>query len=308
MLTKILRCLRCRRAESKRKCKQSKRDSKRTHTDSTPKQQHKKFNHTTKGERDHMFTLYRQGFSIHNIAGEMGRSSRTVHQRLTHNGTRPLPDQDLVRSDRAPTPTEKGRRHRLRHRQTDAQKPDGQFDFVKAFMDQAGPQLFQSSLGLLEKDPELARQVVGAVMGVKISKKSLDDIIHEEIYSNPEIRRQWAEAHLEHMKRNGRTEMDIVGEGVEVLLKLAKELNRDSWPRVVRDLEASGELSRIAMLWKAGASPEIHPGSGGVRQGPQEINASSSVPSDRTPEIPLQIPLALQRKGPQYPANLDPCL
>ena len=207
MFAKILRCLMCRQAASKH---ESKHQSKRIHTE-TRRNPPKRFDHTTEEEVRRMRTLYRQGHSIHWIAKETARSSRTVHQKQTNNGTRPLPQRDPFDAGSAiPRPKKDGRRRRKRHQQTAAQKPAGQFDFVKAFMDKAGPQLLEASLSLLEKDPDFARQIVEEVMGVKLPKKSLDDIAQEVITSDPVLRRRWAEANLEHMIRGGRTDMDIL--------------------------------------------------------------------------------------------------
>jgi len=61
-------------------------------------------------------------------------------------------------------------------------------------------------------------------MGVKIPRKTLDDMVMETIRDDPTLRREWAETRLQQMKLNGRTEMDIVGEGLVMLLKLSQEL------------------------------------------------------------------------------------
>ena len=59
---------------------------------------------------------------------------------------------------------------------------------------------------------------------------------------------------LQQMKRNGRTEMDIVGEGLDIYLKLAQELTKDAWPRVVNNGVVTGEfretLLGLGSLWK----------------------------------------------------------
>ena len=81
-------------------------------------------------------------------------------------------------------------------------------------------------LDLVKSDPELLRQVVGSIMGVKIPRKTLDDMIMETIGDDPKLRREWAENRLQQMKRNGRTEMDIVGEGLDMLLKILQESER----------------------------------------------------------------------------------
>ena len=72
---------------SKRESKQSKRNKqkgKQNHLQST-RGNHKetdKFTHTTQKERDHMYDLRSQGFSVHAIAKKLSRSSRTVYQVL----------------------------------------------------------------------------------------------------------------------------------------------------------------------------------------------------------------------------------
>ena len=110
---------------------------------------------------------------------------------------------------------------------------------------------------LVNSDPELLRQVVGSIMGVKIPRKTLDDMVMEPIGDDPILRREWAETRLQQMKRNGRTEMDIVGEGLDIYLKLAQELTKDAWPRVVNNGVVTGEfretLLGLASLWKGDA-------------------------------------------------------
>ena len=62
---------------------------------------------------------------------------------------------------------------------------------------------------------------------------------------------------LQQMKRNGRTEMDIVGEGLDMYLKLAQELTKGAWPHVVNNAVVSGEVQQtllgLAGLWKGPA-------------------------------------------------------
>ena len=74
--------------------------------------------------------------------------------------------------------------------------------------------ILESWPDLVQSDPEFLRQVVGSVMGVKIPRKTLDDMVMETIGDDPKLRREWAETRLQQMKHNGRTEMDIVGEGL----------------------------------------------------------------------------------------------
>ena len=73
------------------------------------------------------------------------------------------------------------------------------------------------------------------------------------------------------MKRNGRTEMDIVGEGLDMLLKVLQELERAASPKVVNNAVVSGELRQtligLAGLWK-GQAPEVAEGQSGPTLGP----------------------------------------
>ena len=109
----------------------------------------------------------------------------------------------------------------------------------------------------MKSDPELLRQVVGSIMGVKIPRKTLDDMVMETIGDDPILRREWAETRLQQMKRNGRTEMDIFGEGLDMYLKLAQELTKGDWPRIVNNGVVTGEfretLLGLASLWKGEA-------------------------------------------------------
>ena len=82
------------------------------------------------------------------------------------------------------------------------------------------------------------------------------------------------------MKRNGRSEMDIVGEGLDVLLKMLQELERAAWPKVVNNAVVSGEVRQtligLAGLWK-GKAPEAAEGQSGPTLGP-DSGAQDAIP------------------------------
>ena len=121
-----------------------------------------------------------------------------------------------------------------------------------------GAKFLESWPDLVKSDPELLRQVVGSIMGVKIPRKTLDDMIMETIGDDPKLRREWAENRLQQIKRNGRTEMDIVGEGLDMLLKILQESERAAWPQVVNNGVVTGEfretLLGLGSLWKGQAT------------------------------------------------------
>ena len=114
--------------------------------------------------------------------------------------------------------------------------------------------ILESCAQFIRSDPETLRQVVASIMGVKIPRKTLDDMVMETIGDDPTLRREWAENRLQQMKRNGRSEMDIVGEGLDMFLKVLQEWQRAAWPQVVNNGVVTGEfretLLGLASLWK----------------------------------------------------------
>ena len=60
---------------------------------------------------------------------------------------------------------------------------------------------------------------------------------------------------VQDIKRNGRSELDIVGEGLELVISVVRELEKGAWPRVVSEVVTSGEL-RETLLGLAGVLKE----------------------------------------------------
>ena len=111
---------------------------------------------------------------------------------------------------------------------------------------------------LLREDPVVARQILGSVLGVKIPQRTIDDLVTETITGDPVLRREWAGARLQDTKRNGRSELDTVGEGLELVISVVRELERGAWPRVVGEVVTYGEL-RETLLGLAGVLKEGSP-------------------------------------------------
>ena len=202
-----------------------------------------------------MFDLYEQGLGTHVIANKMGRSTHTVHSVLTQRGTRPLPERNTESIDEVPAGrTGGGGRRRRRGKVEDAGTVDRGGDMREALAAKLEAKILQAWPDLQKSDPELFRQVVGSIMGVKIPRKTLDDMVMEAIGDDPTLRREWAETRLQQIKRNGRSEMDIVGEGLDMLFKILQESERAAWPQVVNNAVVSGEARKtlvgLAGLWK----------------------------------------------------------
>ena len=111
----------------------------------------------------------------------------------------------------------------------------------------------------------------------------------ETIGDDPKLRREWAETRLQQMKHNGRTEMDIVGEGLDMLLKVLQEWQRAAWPQVVNNGVVTGEfretLLGLASLWKGQATTTAE-GQSAPTLGPDSA-AQGAIP-----------PAAQQERGP----------
>ena len=97
---------------------------------------------------------------------------------------------------------------------------------------------------------------------------------------DPTLRREWAETRLQQIKRNGRTEMDIVGEGLDMLLNILQESERAAWPRVVNNGVVTGEfretLLGLGSLWK-GQAPKAEETQSAPTLGP-DSTAQGAIP------------------------------
>jgi len=82
------------------------------------------------------------------------------------------------------------------------------------------------------------------------------------------------------LRSNGRTEMDIVGEGLDMLLKVLQEWQRAAWPQVVNNGVVTGEfretLLGLASLWK-GQSTAVEEGQSTPTLGPDSA-AQDAIP------------------------------
>ena len=228
-----------------------------------------------------MFDLYEQGLGIHVIAKKMGRSTHTVHSVLTQRGTRPLPERNTESIDEVPAGrTGGGGRRGRRGKVEDAGTADRPGDMSGTPMDKLVPQIIEACAQFIRSDPETLRQVVGSIMGVKIPRKTLDDMVMEAIGDDPTLRREWAENRLQQMKRNGRSEMDIVEEGLDKLFKLNQELTKGAWPHVVNNAVVSGE-ARKTLVGLAGLLKAQTPTAEEGQSGP--ILGSGSPAQDAAP-------------------------
>ena len=273
--------------KSERRRELSKRKSKRK---GTFPERGERTARTTDGERRHMFDLYEQGLGTHAIANKTGRSTHTVHSVLTHRGTRPLPERNPEPGDEESAGrTGGGGRRRRCGKREDAGTGDRGGGMSEALAAKLEPKIIEACAQFIRSDPETLRQVVGSIMGVKIPRKTLDDMVMETIGDDPILRREWAETRLQQMKRNGRTEMDIVGEGLDIYLKLAQELTKDAWPRVVNNGVVTGEfretLLGLASLWK-GQAPAVAEGQSAPTLRPDSAAQGAILPAAQQQQGP----------------------
>jgi len=102
----------------------------------------------------------------------------------------------------------------------------------------------------------------------------------ETIGDDPALRRELAETRLQQVKRNGRTEMDILEEGLDMLFKMNQELTKGDWPRVVNNAVVSGELRKtlvgLTSFWK-GLEPKAEETQSAPTLGP-DSTAQGAIP------------------------------
>jgi len=237
-----------------------------------------------------MFDLYEHGLGTHSIANKIGRSTHTVHSVLTQRGTQTLPERNTEPAQEGPDNRTGGGGRRRRHgNRDDAGTPDRGGDMSEALAAKLEPKIIEACAQFIRSDPETLRQVVGSIMGVKIPRKTLDDMVMETIGDDPTLRREWAENRLQQMKRNGRSEMDIVGEGLDMFLKVLQEWQRAAWPQVVNNGVVTGEfretLLGLANLW-TGHTTAAAEGQSAPTLGPDSA-AQGAIP-----------PAAQQEQGP----------
>ena len=281
MFKKFLRCLIAGGSESKPKSKQSKRQDKQIHPQTTP------------AERKRMLELRQRGQSVHAIAGTMNRSSRTVHQVLTKRGTQPLPDPEEPFEDSEISEQEEGSLQKNRRRKSGGNFIRGGEEVAESFLRDFGPTLNRLVFEAMKGNDDLVLQFFANQTGVKIPKKTVDDIVHEEIKNNPDLRRQVADDYLERRRRMGRTETEIAEEVLDLAVKIAGIMERGRWPDVVEKAVTSGEIGKILEIWRGKEPQELHTQPGPTLPRPQIQPQGNSEPSLST------VPECEPTMGPQ---------
>jgi hypothetical protein len=87
-------------------------------------------------------------------------------------------------------------------------------------------------------------QVVMKLLGVTGPRKTLEESIDEEIAADPEYRRRLAANRVLSRIRDGRSEMEIVEDGLSQLIRLVSLVEKGQWARAFQRLGESGELSK----------------------------------------------------------------
>lgn len=189
MFKKIIRCLINGGPESKPESTQSKQQGKQNHPRTTP------------AERTRMLELRKQGQSVHNIAGTMDRSSRTVHQVLTKRGTQPLPDPGEQSGDAEPSEHEAINRRKNHRRRSGGNFARGEEEPADSFLREYGPTLNRLAFEAMKDNEEATLQCFANQYGMKMPKKTVDDIVIEEIKNSPDLKRQVADDYIERRSR-----------------------------------------------------------------------------------------------------------
>ena len=224
--------------DGKRRGKQRDTESKRRYTGAPYS-----FTHVSDGERAAILELREQGLGTHEIAGSVGRSSRTVNKILRENGMN----------------RRNGRPKGGRGQSIDREQRGPQQQKFSAMKEEIEKLVRERIPEVLDNDPELTKQIIAKMYHIELPKQTLDDYIEQEIAKSPEYRRRLAQHHLEQMERGGRSEMDIVREGLVMFFSVLDQAHRGDWPGVVRELVTSGEMRRTLVealrIWNGGREP-----------------------------------------------------
>ena len=277
MIQKLLRMIHARREKGNRR--------KRSHTKGGGK--HPKspattsFTHTTHQEREAMLSLRHEGLSVHAIAETLGRSSRTIQDILTSRGTQPLPPRGGAPPRLGSDDVARARRRRRRRGSGGSPHDSAANPDLRRRLD---AMVLEAAKHVFRDDPELAQQVIAAQFGLKLPKKSVDDIVLEEIKNDPRLRREWAEEHLKQMKYRGRTELEIVDEGLEMFCKFLDRRGRSTnWPEAVAEMARSGEIHKTIQAVMEGIQTAKAPS-------PPSAQAAQLAPSARSQSDPQIAP------------------
>ena len=209
-----------RRAKSKQ---QGKRQSKQAHTQS------KRSTRMTQEDRFLVVELRKEGLSTKAIADEVGKSTRTVHNVLKAAGMN-----QRIRSAKKETP-----------RSTfDEEEPDPR-KAQKELIDKFELDLLHAGSEVLSNDPDVAREFLYKKFGMKAPKQNIQDLVYGYLREDPEYGRRLAEHKISQMERGGRSELDIVREGVELVVGIAERITSANTTRVVQEFVSSGELRKI---------------------------------------------------------------
>ena len=159
-----------------------------------------------------------------------------------------MPEPDTEGKDlRHQNPGQGRRRRRTRHRRPSSDQPRGQSNPSESLLWELQPRLVELMSQHMNDNPDLAARLLTKYLGIKMpekEKKTLDEIIWEEIEANPQLRRRYADDLLEKTIRKDRTDTDIAREVLELASEIAERMVGSRWPAVVESAITSGELRK----------------------------------------------------------------
>ena len=226
---------------SKRKSNRSKQSSKRAPGRAPPERGGNNSSlRTTPEERKHIVDLYKRGLSMHEIAEQVERSSRTVYAVLTQAGVHRERDNASAKKH-----THSGResQHTRDQYQGDGRRKEPRKILTDRLLEAIEPQLRELLMTALD-DKALGLAIVERDLGVRVPKRTVRDRVEEYVGEDSQLLQRLGDEYVERQLRGSRTELDIVREGVTMLLDLAERLNTLSWPRVVDNAVTSGEVGK----------------------------------------------------------------
>lgn len=216
-------------------------------------------------ETERMRALRGEGWSIHAIARELGRSSRTVHTHLS-NGA-----EDLKRRPEAP-----------------------QKEWGERLLEQVEPAVLQAAQTAMERDPSFIKRFIAAQYDLTLPTRTLNDLLRDGLDEFPDLRERFVTAKIQEIERGGRSEMDILREGVDIIVDVLEQLERGRWARVAQSAVSSGEATNIVrelldfLRREKPPEPPVRP--------PQPQTPEQGTPSPPAPVIRRPLPRTAEER------------
>ena len=251
----------------------------------------RKFKQTTVDERKLIVRLRNDGYTIREIADQVGRSTKTIHDVLVKSGinmSREKTEERLVES--APE-------------ENKSESKGEEADFEEQIFDAMGPILMKQIGEFLAENPQVAKAYIYKRYGLKEpAPPTVDEIFLKEVLDSPDLKLRYAENRLQQIERGGRTEFEMVSEWLLLIFSVARTMRDGDWVKVLEAFATSGELTKVvealtSVISSRGKAQTAQPTADGQESVPDAAtpanppeNQNQSPPQTDVPRVKRELP------------------